>query len=272
MSTQSSDRNSLSIQRFTSSEAGAWSNAYLIGGESDAILFDVFMLGRDAAQLADGILSSGKTLKTVMISHAHPDHFMGLEEITARFPNARVVSTANIVADIRQDGPWILSLLQGKLGPEGPRRFVVPEVLTEPLLNLEGSKLDVVEFGEGESKHNATVYVSNLRALLSADLVYHNTHLYLQEQHLQGWLARLDELEEFAKPRVSTIYPGHGAAGDLSLIAQTRGYLRDFAGALESGDAKLVEQQILAKYAQYHARQFLTAFSVPAYFPTHRSS
>jgi len=271
MSIRTSGVASLSIQQFTSSEAGAWSNSYLITGKSDAILFDVFMLASDAAQIADGIANSGKTLQTVMISHAHPDHFMGLEVITERFPRARVVSTANVVEDIRQDGPWMLSLLQGKLGPQGPKRLVVPEILPEPVLDLEGTRLNVVEFGEGESKHNATLYLPHLRALLSADLVYHDAHLYLQERHSQSWLARLDELEEFAKPRVSTIYPGHGAAGNLSLISQTRAYLRDFAGAVESGDAKLAEQQMLAKYPQYHVLQFLTLFSIPAYFPTRGS-
>ena len=271
MPIQSSDGASLSIQQFTSSEVGAWSNSFLISGKSDAILFDVFMLASDAAQIADGIVNSGKTLKTVMISHAHPDHFMGLEVITELFPNAKVVSTANVVGDIRQDGPWILSLLQGKLEPQGPQRLVVPDILPEPALDLEGTRLDVVEFGEGESKHNATLYLPRLRALLSADLVYHDAHLYLQERHLQSWLARLDELEEFAKPRVSTIYPGHGAPENLSLISQTRAYLHDFAAAVESGDVKLVEQQILAKYPQYHVRQFLMTFSIPAYFPTRDS-
>jgi len=96
---------SLSILPFTSSEPGAWSNSYLISGKSEAVLFDVFMLRSDAAQIADGIAKTGKTLSTVMISHAHPDHFMGLEVITHRFPQARVVSTANVVADIRADGP-----------------------------------------------------------------------------------------------------------------------------------------------------------------------
>ncbi|HXW16434.1 MAG TPA: MBL fold metallo-hydrolase [Terriglobia bacterium] len=267
MSTPGSARASLSIQCFTSSEAGAWSNSYLISGKSDAILFDVFMLASDAAQIADGIAKSAKTLKTVMISHAHPDHFMGLEVITERFPRAQVVSTANVVADIRQDGPWILSLLQGKLGAHGPKRVVVPEILTEPVLNLEGNKLEVVEFGEGESKHNACVYLPELKALLLADLVYNNAHLYLQERHLQSWLGRLDELEVYAKTRVTTIYPGHGAAGDLSLITQTRAYLRDFASAINSGDAKLAEKQMLDKYPDYHVRQFLTAFTIPAYFP-----
>jgi glyoxylase-like metal-dependent hydrolase (beta-lactamase superfamily II) len=72
------------------------------------------MLASDARQIAEGIAKSGKTLKTVMISHAHPDHFMGLEVIVDRFPSANVVSTTNVVADIQKDGPWMLSLLQGK--------------------------------------------------------------------------------------------------------------------------------------------------------------
>lgn len=46
---------SLSIQPFTSSEAGAWSNSYLITSGSAAILFDVCMLHGDAVRIADGI-------------------------------------------------------------------------------------------------------------------------------------------------------------------------------------------------------------------------
>jgi glyoxylase-like metal-dependent hydrolase (beta-lactamase superfamily II) len=114
----------------------------------------------------------------------------------------------------------MFSLLQKKLGREGPTRLVIPEVLTEPGLHVEGTKLDIVEFAEGESKHIACVYLPFMKALLSADLVYNNAHLHLQERHLESWLARLDELEEFAKNRVSTICPGHGTAGDLRLICR----------------------------------------------------
>src|SRR5579864_2964588 len=89
---------SLSIRQFTSSEAGAWSNAYLISGTSVALLYDVFMLRSDAIRLADAIERSGKILTVVMISHAHPDHFMGLDVIADRFPRARIVSTGEVVA------------------------------------------------------------------------------------------------------------------------------------------------------------------------------
>ena len=46
----------------------------------------------------------------------------------------------------------MFSMLQEKLGREGPRRLVVPEALAEPILTLEGVKLEIVEFGEGETK------------------------------------------------------------------------------------------------------------------------
>lgn len=53
-------------------------------------------------------------------------------------------------------------MLQGKLGPEGPERLVIPEPLPEPVLTIDGTKLEVVEFGDGESKHIAAVYVPEL--------------------------------------------------------------------------------------------------------------
>ena len=62
--------------------------------------------------------------------------------ITERFREAQVVSTQNVVTDIKADGPWMFSMLQGKLGEEGPTRLVVPKLLTESVLAIEGTKLD----------------------------------------------------------------------------------------------------------------------------------
>ena len=267
MKSQKAGNGSLSIRTFTSTEAGAWSNAYLISDRSDALLFDVFMLRSDATSLADEIERSGRTLKTVMISHAHPDHFMGLDVIVERFPGARIVSTADVVADVQKDGPWMFSLLQGKLGPEGPKQLVIPQALPEPAVYVEENKLEIVEFGAGESRHIAALHLPGQGALLTADLIYHEAHCYLQERHLEGWLARLDELEAFTRGRVSVIYPGHGPAGDVSLIGKTRAYLHDFAGAVKSGSATTVERVMLEKYPTHHAKQFLTVFTIPAYFP-----
>jgi glyoxylase-like metal-dependent hydrolase (beta-lactamase superfamily II)/ketosteroid isomerase-like protein len=262
----------LTVQPFVSTEPGAWSNAYLVRQGEDALLFDVPMLRADADRLASMIADSGCRLSIVMISHAHPDHFLGLDVIAGRFPQARLVTTGNVAADLQRDGPGIFALLKGKLGAQGPERLVVPDALTEPRLRLGSADLEVVEFGEGEGRHMATVYLPGLKALLCADLVYHDAHLYLAERHPEAWLERLDELEQFAAGRVSAFYPGHGATGDGRLIADTRAYLHDFLKAIEMGDAAAAERELLAKYPGYRVKQFLTLFSLPAYFPARPAS
>jgi glyoxylase-like metal-dependent hydrolase (beta-lactamase superfamily II) len=260
---------SLDIDKFTSSEMGAWSNAYLIKGEREAILFDVFMLKADTTNLVQAIKATGRKLTTVFVSHAHPDHFMGLEVICDAFDGVSVLSTPNVSKDIASDGPWIIKILQQKLGKDGPGRFVVPDVMTTGSLSLEGKELEVIEYPECESKHIATLYIPSLQAHLTSDIVYHHAHCYLQERHLESWIKRLDELEQFVAGRVTTLYPGHGEPGNPAvLIRATRTYLEDFAAALPEGNASALSETMLTKYPTHHAKQFLTVFSIPAYFPT----
>jgi len=179
------------------------------------------------------------------------------------------LSTENVAKDIASDGPWIVKILQQKLGKAGPGRFVVPEVMTASRIVLEGKELEVMEYPESESKHIATLYIPSLKAHLTSDIIYHHAHCYLQERHLEAWLKRLGELEQFIPGRVTTLYPGHGEPGNPGeLIEGTRAYLQDFAAALPGGSAHTLEETMLAKYPTHHAKQFLSAFSIPAYFPT----
>lgn len=259
---------SLKIEKFTSSEIGAWSNAYLISGQKEAMLYDVFMLRDDAAALAVKIKASGKTLARVFISHAHPDHFMGTEVIAEHFPDAEVISTPATIADIKEDGPWMLQLLQKKLGPKGPQRVVIPKPVAGKKLSLEGETLEIVEFAEGESKHASTIYIPSEKAHLTSDLVYHETHCYLAEQRPESWLQRLDDLEAFCRGKVNVLYPGHGEPGEPALlIERTRAYIKGFLDAIPLGEGKAVEERMLADFPNHHARQFLSTFTIPVYFP-----
>jgi glyoxylase-like metal-dependent hydrolase (beta-lactamase superfamily II) len=267
MGSKDQSTSALTIRRFAASEAGAWSNSYLIAGESEGVLFDVFMMRSDALRLICEIEHSGTALKAVFISHAHPDHFMALDVIKDHFPATPILATPNVIADLRADGPWMLSMLQGKLGSEGPQGLVFPDPYHESVLYVDGTELRIVEFGECESKHIAALYVPSIKAFFSADLIYNDAHLYLQERHLESWLARLDELEVFAKNRVTTIYPGHGTVAGLELISRNREYMRQFMLAVKTGNARSAVEHMLAKYPEYHVKQFLMTFSIPAYFP-----
>jgi glyoxylase-like metal-dependent hydrolase (beta-lactamase superfamily II) len=258
----------LAVERFSASEPGAWSNSYLISDGQDALLYDVFQLRSDANKLADSVESSGKKLRKVWISHAHPDHFLQLDLIVDRFPDAEVLTTPNVLDDLKTDGPWMFDLLKGKLGPEAPGRLIEPTA-TDGHLTLGASAIEIVEFGPGEAKHHACLQLTERQAIVASDLIYNGAHLYLQEHNLEGWLARLDEFEHLTAQRgIQTIHPGHGTAGGLSLIDGTREYLHGFASAVETGNVDNAREAILSRFPDHRVQQFLNAFSLPAYFPT----
>jgi glyoxylase-like metal-dependent hydrolase (beta-lactamase superfamily II) len=73
----------------------------LIHGERDAVLVDTFLSAQHAKELLDWVIDSGKNLVTIYVTHAHGDHYFALKLLLDRFPDAREVPTAPVVAVIQ---------------------------------------------------------------------------------------------------------------------------------------------------------------------------
>ena len=71
----------LTIQTFTSPPEIVAVNSHLISGATDAILVDAQLFRADADQVVAMVKASGKKLTTIFITHAHPDHYAGLDVI-----------------------------------------------------------------------------------------------------------------------------------------------------------------------------------------------
>src|ERR1700736_4619990 len=65
----------------------------LIYGDRDAVLVDTFLTTEQSRTLLDRVVSSGKNLVAIYITHGHGDHFFGLASLLERFPRARAVAT-----------------------------------------------------------------------------------------------------------------------------------------------------------------------------------
>ena len=64
-------------------EALTWvaNTVTLIWGERDALLVDTFLGDAQTTELADWIEAKGRTLRTIYLTHGHPDHFFGLGRV-----------------------------------------------------------------------------------------------------------------------------------------------------------------------------------------------
>ena len=85
-------QNSLATKVFFSDESGFEVASVIVTGKTDAVLIDAQWTLSNAHRVIAEILETGKYLKTIYITHAHPDHYFGLGTIAEAYPEARVIA------------------------------------------------------------------------------------------------------------------------------------------------------------------------------------
>jgi len=211
----------------------------LIYGERDAVLVDTFLSEQHSKELVDWVIESGKNLTTIYITHAHGDHFFGLKLLLDKFPKARAIATASIVAAIQDQikPDFMRSVWEPRFPGQIPSQLAPPEVLEGDTIYLEGEALKVLEFGHTDTSHSSGLYAPSIGLVVSGDAVYNNTHLYLAEcdaETSREWLRALDKIEAL---HPKAVVAGHGVLDPDSSprhIEETRRYLHDFVASLAS--------------------------------------
>jgi glyoxylase-like metal-dependent hydrolase (beta-lactamase superfamily II) len=184
----------------------------LIYGERDAVLVDTFLSAEHSRELADWVGESGKNLTTIYITHAHGDHCFGLQLVLDRFPSAKAIATAPVVAAIREQikPAFVKSFWEPRFPGQIPLRLIAPQVLEGDTFHLEGEELKVLEFGHTDTQHSTGLYVPSLGLVVAGDAAYNNTHPYLSEYN------------EVAEPREPRLAVGGGQRGQTGWPTTSR--------------------------------------------------
>jgi glyoxylase-like metal-dependent hydrolase (beta-lactamase superfamily II) len=231
-----------------------WSpiSATLISGRRDAVLVDALMTADQARALVAWVVSSGRNLTTIYITHGHGDHWFGLGAVLERFPDARAVALPAVVERMRQGSTpeRVAAAWSSRLPGQIPDKLALAEPLDGHTFELEGRELVAVPVGHSDTDETTVLHVPDIGLIVAGDVAYNDVHLYLAESTAelrQEWLAALDTIEEL-DPRA--VVAGHKRArrpDDPRIIEETRRYIRDFDWiAADTATAQQLYEQVLA--------------------------
>ena len=230
------------------------STSTLISDDDGALLVDCLITEQEGRELAAWVKSHDRELRYVYITHPHADHFLGLPEILAEFPEASPVALAeSIPAMEEQISPGYMQVWGGFFPGQLTGEPVAPAPLAGTSIPVGGSMATVIPVGTTDTGHSSLVHIPGLSLVVSGDVVYNQTHMWLMGSTPDSRASWVRALDAVAALEADTVIAGHRnpqAADDDARrqIAECRRYIADFEAALErsSAPAGLIDRMTAA--------------------------
>src|SRR5258705_953662 len=216
----------IKIHSYLSPTDGLQVNTQMIEGPTAVVIFDGQLLLPYADEVASYVQTLGNPIDRIILSHAHTDHWGGLQVVTERFPDARVFALDGIADQVRARGPARLDGLRRTYGDKAATKVTVPkETITDGLQRIDGVTYDFKRFVDAESDLQLAALLPEQKVLMAFDLVFSpNQHAFTGANHFDHWIVVLESLK--ALQGYDTITIGHDTPVDRSAIDSTMTYVK----------------------------------------------
>ena len=258
------------IHSYLSPADGLQVNTQMIEGPNAVVIFDGQLLLTYADEVASYVQTLGKPVDRIILSHAHTDHWGGLQILTERFPNARVLAVDGIADQVRVRGPARLDGLRRTYRDKAATMVTVPtETITEGQQRIDGVTYDFKRFVDGELDLQLAALLPEQKVLMAFDLVFSpNQHAFTGANHFDHWMIVLELLK--ALQGYDTIIIGHDTPVDRSAIDSTMTYVKR-AKAIHSvsADAKTYSENLKAAFPDLQQAGFVDLSATYLYAAPH---
>lgn len=237
------------VKRFSTTEVDWSANAYWLANERQVLLVDSLLRRSDALNFAAVIKTQNKQVVGLLLTHPHPDHYMGILALKSVLGDFPVYATAATAAGISKDFE--------QFKRQGARQFgndlwldnapQVQVILPSPGQGLIGDFSILVEdFSGGESVNASVFYHADSRSLFVGDLLMAHHHYYVGDGDLPRILAQFERLQASYTGKADHLYGGHGDSGGFQLIEEQRRYLLDLSQLVDEqlSDANISQPQM----------------------------
>jgi glyoxylase-like metal-dependent hydrolase (beta-lactamase superfamily II) len=225
--------NSPATKVFFSDESGFEVASVIVTGKTDAVLIDAQWTLSNAHRVVAEILETGKYLKTIYVTHAHPDHYFGLGPIAEAFPEARVIALPAVARTINNQFFGKIEHWEKTIGVTNtPRKAVNIEPLTENSFELEGHRIEIIPEIMGDLKYNTVVWIPSIKTLYGSDDLFNQAHPFTCEvtaEERQQWIRDIERLEAMG---AEVVIPGHQKPG-MPFDSSSFGFTKDYLIATE---------------------------------------
>lgn len=175
---------------------------------------------------------SPQPIVQVLITHHHPDHFLGNQA----FPAAALTALPETIHAIQAEGPGFNDNMYRLNGDwmKGTEVVVPSHELNQGALEIGGHRLELLAL-EGHTRADLAIFDHTTGVLFAGDLVFNQRLPTTPHAHVGPWLASLERL---AALPIKVLVPGHGpVARDATPLEQTRAYLTWLQRTLAEGAA-----------------------------------
>jgi Metallo-beta-lactamase superfamily len=239
------------IHSYLSPANGFQVNTQMIEGPTAVVIFDGQLLLPYADEVASYVQTLGKPVDRIILSHAHTDHWGGLQVLTERFSDARVFALDGVADQVRARGPARLDRLRRIYGDKAATKVTVPtETITEGLQRIDGITYDFKRFVDAESDLQLAALLPEQKVLMAFDLVFSpNDHAFTVVDHFDHWMIILESLK--ALQGYDTITIGHDTPVHRSAIDSTITYVKRAKEIhAASADAKAYSESLKAAFPE----------------------
>lgn len=242
-------KDALTISVYNPGKNGIFAvSSEIVSGPHEVMLVDAQFSTADAETLVKQIKATGKTLKTVYISHSDPDYYFGLETIRAAFPDAKILATPQTVSAIKASKDGKLAFWGPILKENAPKSVVVPEALDGNTLTVDGQRLEIVGL-DGPTPDRTFLWLPANKAVIGGIPVIGNEHVWIADtqtsQSRADWKKTLDVI---AALKPAMVVPGHYSLnpdGSEPFSLASVKFTRDYLDAFEAEAAKAPDSAAL---------------------------
>lgn len=215
------------IHQFATGEIAIFSNAYIVEGKSGLVVIDSTLAVSTAKELRVKVDKLNKPLLAVLLTHGHPDHYNGVVELI-RDIDVPVIATDGVDKVIRQYDEEKTKQWKPVFKDEWPEKRAFPTKIVHDgeTLIFDDMKFTVHDLGPGESFCDSywILEAGGKRYAFIGDEVLNGVHAYMTDGHSTEWLKHIEQLKHDLEG-VEKLYPGHGDAGDISMLDWQKSYL-----------------------------------------------